>query len=145
MATPSSSPAPEVPPAPEPTAAGPCPYLQTAWVARTNGQRVSKVRVSAGEPPACFFYTLSGKQQLMVRVYTGEPAVATAIVNDAAPIERSNPASEPAGWKGGYMSREGGAVYAVASDGTAVVVTTNQQQSVKAREVVERAIEALGL
>lgn len=145
MATPSASQAPEVPPAPEPVAAGPCPYLQTMWVARTNGQRVSKVRTSSGEPPACFFYTLSGKQQLMVRVYTGEPAVATAIVNSAAPVERSNPASQPAGWEGGYLSTADGAVYAVAHDGTAVVVTTNQKLSVKAREVVERTVESLGL
>lgn len=130
---------------PEPVASGPCPYLETAWVERTNGQRVSKVRVADDDPPACFFYSLNGKQQLMVNVYTGDPAVATEVVNDAARIERSNPATRPSGWKGGYMSTEDGAVYAVARSGSAVVVTTNQKQSVKAREVVERTIDSLGL
>src|SRR5699024_11386364 len=88
--------APSAPPAPEPAATESCPYLPTAWVARTNGQRVSKVRVSDDEPPACFFYTLDGNQQLMSRVYTGDPEVATAIVDSAAPIDESNPAKAPA-------------------------------------------------
>jgi len=137
--------APSAPPAPEPAATESCPYLRTAWVARTNGQRVSEVRVSDDEPPACFFYTLDGDQQLMSRVYTGDPDVATAIVDSAAPIDESNPANEPAGWKGGYLSGEDGATYAVAHDDMAVVVTTNQGQSVKARSVVKRVIEKLGL
>lgn len=142
---PPSSTTPPVPPMPEPVAEQACPYLDTDWVARTNGQRVSVVRVSEGEPPACFFYTLSGKRQVSVRVYTGEPAVAEAIVQQAAPVRSSNPAQEPKGWRGGYMSTEDGAVYAVHDSGTAVVATTNQKQSVKAREIVEKTISALGL
>ena len=142
---PPSSTAPQAPPVPEPVAGGPCPYLETGWVARTNGQRVSKVRVSQGDPPACFFYTLNGKQQVSVRVYTGDATVSKAIVSDAAPVRRSNPADEPAGWQGGYMSTADGAVYAVYSNGTAVVATTNQKQSVKAREIVEKVISTLGL
>lgn len=134
-----------MPAAPEPQAAGPCPYLDTAWVARTNGQRVSKVRVSDGDPPACFFYALDGSQQATVRIFKGEPAVAEALVNQVAPIAASNPADEPAGWKGGYLATDTGAVYAVAKQGTAVVATSNQKQSVKAREVAEQAITALGL
>jgi len=142
----SSSTAPSAPPVPEPAAEEACPYLDTAWVERTNGQRVSEVRISDDdETPACFFYTLDGEQQLMSRVYSGDRAVAVAIVDAAAPVDESNQATEPAGWRGGYLSDEDGATYAVARDDTAVVVTTNQGQSVKARSVVERVIEELGL
>ncbi|GAB3486642.1 uncharacterized protein DUF2020 [Amycolatopsis cihanbeyliensis] len=143
---PSSSAAPELPPAPEPGAEADCPYLDRSFIANANGQRVSQVRISAEEPsPSCFFYALSGKPQLTVRVYTGESAVAEGLVDQAAPVESSNPAQQPAGWEGGYLSNEDGAVYAVAKEGNAVIVTTNQQQSVKARTVAEEAISALGI
>jgi hypothetical protein len=141
-ATPSVS----LPPAPEPTRDGPCPYLESDFVAQANGQRVSKVRASADAPhPACFFYALDGRLQLTVRVYVGEPAVATAVVDQAAPVRTSNPADEPAGWRGGYQTVEGGAVYAVARSGSAVVVSTNQRQTIKARTVAKRAVARLGL
>lgn len=136
----------QAPPAPEPTGKGPCPYLENSFIADANGQKVSKVQTSADEPhPACFFYSLSGKLQLTVRVYVGEPAVAKAIVDQAAPIDTSNPADEPAGWKGGYQPSGDGAVYAVSKEGNAVVVTTNQKQSIKARTVAKQAIEELKL
>ncbi|PRX47775.1 uncharacterized protein DUF2020 [Prauserella shujinwangii] len=138
--------APSLPPAPEPAAAEPCPYLGTDFVADANGQRVGEVRVSADQPhPTCFFYRPDGDIQLTVRVYTGEPEVATALVDQAAPVDTSNPTSQPPGWEGGYESTDKGAVYAVAKDGNAVIVTTNQQQSVKARTVAEEAISALGI
>lgn len=136
----------QVPPDPQATGAGPCPYLTTTFVADANGQRVSKVQTSADKPhPACFFYARTGKLQLTVRVYSGDPAVAKALVDRAAPVDTSNPATDPAGWQGGYQSTEAGAVYAVAKGGTAVVVTTNQKQSVKARTVAGQAISALAL
>jgi hypothetical protein len=145
----SSSPstaAPSVPPAPEPSGGGPCPYLGTDFVAQSNGQRVSKVRTSVDKPyPSCFFYALDGSLQLTVRVYVGEPAVATALVDQVAPIATSNPAAEPAGWRGGYEAIDSGAVYAVAKQGAAVVVTTDQNQSIKARTVAKQAIAGLKL
>lgn len=137
---------PVVPPEPEPAAEGPCPYLTESFVADANGQKVSAVKTSADTPhPTCFFYALNGKLQLTVRVYTGEPDVAVALVDQAAPVDTSNPADEPAGWKGGYQPTEAGAVYAVAKEGNAVVVTSNQEQSVKARTVASEAITGLGL
>lgn len=137
---------PALPPEPQPAAAGPCPYLATDFVADANGERVSKVKLSADRPyPACFFYDLAGKPQLTVRVYVGEPAVATALVNQAAPVDTSNPATEPPGWQGGYLQTREGAVYAVAKQGAAIVVTTGQMQTVKARTVARQAISALGL
>jgi hypothetical protein len=136
----------QLPPDPQPTGAGPCPYLATTFVADANGQHVSKVQTSSDKPyPACFFYALTGKLQLTVRVYSGDPAVATALVDNAAPVDTSEPATDPAGWQGGYQSTDAGAVYAVAKGGAAVIVTTNQQQTVKARIVAGQAIAALAL
>ncbi|RLK60188.1 DUF2020 domain-containing protein [Actinokineospora cianjurensis] len=134
------------PPAPEPVADGPCPYLESSVVADANGQHVTKVRTSGDKPhPACFYYRPDGSVQLTVRVYTGEPAIAKLVVDEAAPIASSNPASSPAGWTGGSLSSDKGAVYAVAKAGTAVVVSTNQEQTIKARRITETVITNLGL
>ncbi|AXB46047.1 DUF2020 domain-containing protein [Amycolatopsis albispora] len=143
-APPPSPVAPVAPAAPEPAADGKCPYLEETAVERANGQRVSKVRLSAEPPPTCFFYALNGKPQLTVRPYAGDPAVAKAVVDQAAPIATSNPADQPPGWQGGMQTTGEGAVYAVAKGGNAVVVTTNQGQTVKAREVAKQAIASLG-
>jgi UPF0176 protein len=135
-----------VPPEPTPSGDGPCPYLDTEFVAQSNGQHVSRVRISADKPdPTCFFYALTGKLQLTVRIFVGDPAVATALVNQVAPIDSSDPATEPAGWTGGYQATGTGALYAVAKQGSAVVVTTNQAQSIKARIVAKQAIAGLKL
>lgn len=135
-----------LPPDPQPGATEDCPYLGSEVVAESNGQHVSKVRVSADQPhPACFFYRPDGKVQLTVRVYVGDAKTATALVNKAAPLASSNPASDPSGWKGGYLSADDGAVYAVAKGAAAVIATTNQKQSVKARTVVKKVIAALKL
>ena len=147
-AAPRTSPSvgPVLPPEPRPTATGPCPYLPTGEVEEANGQRVSKVRISADSPhPTCFFYRADGSVQLTARVYVGEPAVAELVVDTAAPVASANPADSPAGWQGGAQRTDEGAVYAVAKGGAAVVVTTNQQQTVKARRVTELTIAALGL
>ncbi|PKW15447.1 DUF2020 domain-containing protein [Saccharopolyspora spinosa] len=145
--TPTSTATPvQLPPDPQPTGAGPCPYLTNTFVADANGQRVSKVQISADKPhPACFFYALTGELQLAVRVYSGDPAVAKALVDKAAPVDTSNPATEQAGWQGGYQSTESGAVYAVVKGGAAIIVTTNQKLTVKARTVAKQAIAALAL
>jgi hypothetical protein len=73
----------------------------------------------------------------------GEPAVAQAIVNQAAPVNSADPANEPAGWQGGAQSNGKTAVYAVAKGGDAVVVTTNQPQTIKARQIAVEAISKL--
>ncbi len=133
------------PAAPEPTGDGPCPYLEESYVEETNGQRVSDVKTSADEPPACFFYRPDGGTQLTVRVYTGDAAVAKALVDEATPVDTSNPAELTGGWKGGAEATEEGAVYAVAKDATAVVVSTNQEQTIKAKQIAQQAITELGL
>ncbi|MFD9702804.1 DUF2020 domain-containing protein [Lentzea sp. NPDC059081] len=143
--TTTTSAAPTVPPAPQPATDGTCPYLATAFVAEANGQRVPKVKLSTEKPhPACFFYANATEIQLTVRVYVGDERVAKLIVNEAAP-DGSQPASQPTGWTGGYVSGDTGVVYAVSKADAAVVVTTNQKQSIKARRIAEEAIKGLKL
>jgi len=134
------------PPSPVPAADGKCPYLENTFVAEANGQRVSKTKISSDKPhPACFFYRADGKVQLTVRVFVGEPGQAKALVDQAAPVASSDPAKLTAGWTGGSQSTKTGAVFAVARDGTAVVISTNQAQTIKAKRVAEQAIAALAL
>ncbi len=133
------------PPAPQPTVDGPCPYLEESYVEETNGQRVSKVQTSADQPPTCFFYRPDGSVQLTVRIYTGDAAVAKALVDESAPVASSNPAELTGGWKGGAQSTSDGAVYAVAKEQSALVVTTNQEQTIKAKQIAQESISALGL
>jgi UPF0176 protein len=143
--SPAPQPAAKPPAAPRPTKAGPCPYLDQTFIEDTNGQRVGDIKTSKGKPPACFFFRPDGSVQMMVRVYKGEPAVAKALVDQYAPVETSNPAELTGGWSGGAQPTDDGAVYAVAKDGEAVVVTTNQEQTIKAKVVAQKAIESLGL
>ncbi|HWD01092.1 MAG TPA: DUF2020 domain-containing protein [Amycolatopsis sp.] len=135
-----------LPPDPQPAREAKCPYLSAETVQDANGQHVSTVRVSDDQPhPACFFYRPDGGLQLTVQVYVGTEDVATKLVNRAAPVDSSNPASDPAGWKGGYQPSGDGVVYAVAKGGDAVIVTSNQKQSIKARTVAKKAIASLEL
>jgi hypothetical protein len=134
-----------LPPEPQPTNDGPCPYLENSYVADTNGQHVTKVKTSADQPPACFFYRPDGGLQLTVRVYTGDAAVAKGLVDGAAPVATANPAKLPGGWEGGAQATDDGAVYAVAKDTSAVVVTTNQEQTIKAKQIAQESITELGL
>ena len=137
------------PPAPRPSVrASSCPFLKTADAAYDNGQKVSSVKVSSaadGQPhPACFFYRSDGLLLLTVWVHVDSPAVATAIVDQAAPIATSNPETQPAGWQGGSVSQSSGAVYAIAKGGTSIVVTSNRPETVNCRLVAEQVVTDLG-
>lgn len=144
-----------LPPAPKPVKIAECPYLDRTVVADTNGQLVGEVKVSSapGETiPACFFYRPDGGLQLRTRVYQGALSTARALVDIAAPVKTSTRADLPAGWDGGAQATARGAVYAVAKPdpgdsrlGTVIIVHTNQQQSVKAREITKKMVRALGL
>ncbi|TDQ05151.1 DUF2020 domain-containing protein [Labedaea rhizosphaerae] len=135
-----------MPGAPKPAADGPCPYLDTEFVMDANGQHVTGVKVSADKPhPACFFYRPDGSLQVTVQVYVGDAKTARAIVDRAAPVKTSNPATAPDGWNGGAMPTPDGSIYAVAKGGNAVVTTSNQKQTIKAKRITVQAIESLGL
>ncbi|GAA3435613.1 hypothetical protein GCM10018954_057040 [Kutzneria kofuensis] len=115
-------------------------------MADANGEKVTKVQISADKPhPACFFYSFGNDKQLTVQVYVGDAGSATALVNKAAPIETSDKAELPGGWAGGSEATAKGAVYAVSKGGTAVVAVTDQKQTIKAKQVVKQTIAALGL
>ena len=115
-------------------------------MADSNGQHVSKVRVSADQPhPACFFYRPDGKIQLTVRVYVGDAEDGDGAGQQGGAGRIVQPGERPGGLEGRYESTDDGAVYAVAKGTAAVIATTNQKQSVKARTVVKKAIAALKL
>lgn len=141
-----SAAAPVAVPEPEPSADGPCPYLDEQTVERINGQRVGSVRISADQPyPACFFFRGDGSEQLRTWIVpAATPEVARATVDAAAPVATSDLAELPGGWSGGSEPTADGAVFAVARQATAVVVTTNQQQTISARLIAEQVIESLG-
>ncbi len=123
-----------------------CPYLSSDFVADANGEKVTKVMLSADKPhPACFFYSFGNDKQLVVQVYVGDAGAATALVNKAAPIDTSDKADLPGGWNGGSEATSTGAVFAVSKAGAAVVAYTDQKQTIKAKQVVKQAIAALGL
>jgi hypothetical protein len=137
------------PPAPQPAADGPCRYLPVAAVQAANGQRVATVRISETGPgrpyPACFFLAGNGTVQLQTWIVVATPEVARATVDAAAPVATSDLAELPGGWSGGSQPSADGAVYAVSRRGTAVVITTNQRQTISARRIAEQVIATLGL
>ncbi|MEX3504286.1 DUF2020 domain-containing protein [Corynebacterium sp. LK2510] len=132
-----------------------CPYLDTQWVAETNGQRVTGVGTDARfDTPACQFWSYPEEPQLTVVVrHMSSADEAMAVVDWAAPINDTEPADEPAGWNGGRAgggtvpgpNGTTGAVYSVAKGPVVVTVWSNQQESIKAQAVAEMAIANLGL
>ncbi|MCX7542871.1 DUF2020 domain-containing protein [Corynebacterium sp. P5848] len=124
-----------------------CPYLDTQWVADTNGQRVTGVGVDERfDTPACVYWSYPEEPQLTVIVrHMDSVDAATAVVDWAAPVASTDPAEEPEGWSGGRFGGNGHALYAVQKGTTAVVVFSNQEQSIKPQLVAERVIDRLGL
>lgn len=134
------------PPAPQPVADGPCRYLPAAAVQTANGERVAGVRISGtGRYPACFFLAGNGTVQLRSWIVMATPEVARATVDAVAPVASSDLAELPGGWSGGSQPTGQGAVFAVSRQGTAVVITTNQRQTISARRIAEQVIGTLGL
>lgn len=124
-----------------------CPYLETQFVADTNGQRMMGLGVDYRfDTPACVFwsYAETPQAQVMVR-HMATPEAAKEVVDWAAPIDSTSPANSPEGWTGGRNGSAEGAIYAVQKENVAVVVWSDQQQSVKAESLAVAAIENLGL
>lgn len=116
-------------------------------MAQTNGQRVTSTGIDERfDTPACVFWSYSENPQLEVIIrHTDSPAAARDVVNWAAPVDTTSPADLPEGWSGGRSGGADGAVYAVSKDTVAVVVRTDQAESVKAQFIAEEAIANLGL
>lgn len=129
-----------------------CPYLDTEWVAQTNGQRVTGVGIdSRFDTPACQFWSYPEEPQLTVIVrHMASPQESMAVVDWATPVDFTAPADQPPGWNGGRhgggeVPNRIGAAYSVARGTHAVTVFTNQDESVKAQRVAEQVIATLGL
>ncbi len=138
--------APPSTPEPPPTD-GPCPYLSDEAVATINGQRTGTTQVIDVEPyPLCVFYRSDGGPLASIRIITADtPQTAVAAVDQHVPIGSSNPAKQPSGWSGGSMVTDQGSIYAVSKGTTAIVAESNQQQSIKGRQMVIAAVQNLGL
>jgi hypothetical protein len=138
------------PPAPtaEPGAVdGPCPYLADDVVADINGQHTGTTQTIAVSPyPICIFSRSDGGAMASVRIVQADtPQAAVAAVNQHVPIDKSNPASQPPGWTGGSMVTDSGSIYAVSKGPIAVIAESNQQQSIKGRQMVVDTVANLGL
>jgi hypothetical protein len=135
-----------MPDIPVPRTEGDCSVLSVEQVEELNGERVGSVLVDpAVAPAACFFTDPGGAVVASVWVArTDDEAVAVQVVDRAAPVTSSSPASDPAGWRGGRSGGPDGSVYAVARGTTAVVVTTTQPQSVRAQRLALAVVEAIG-
>ena len=118
---------------------------ETAW--SLTGQHTGTTQIVEVSPhPICLFYRSDGGFMASVRVIEADtPQAAVAAVNAHVPIENSNPANQPPGWTGGSMVTDTGSVYAVAKGTVAVVAESNQQQSIKGRQLVVVTVGALGL
>lgn len=138
------------PPAPtaEPDAVdGPCPYLPDDAVADINGQHTGTTQTVAVSPyPICIFTRADGGALATVRIVQADtPQAAVAAVNQHVPIDKSNPASQPPGWTGGSMVTDSGSIYAVSKGSIAIIAESNQQQSIKGRQMVVDTVANLGL
>ncbi|APT93449.1 hypothetical protein CPHO_11720 [Corynebacterium phocae] len=124
-----------------------CPYLDTQWVANTNGQKMTRQATDPRfETPACIFWSYPDAPQATVIVrHLDSVEQARAAVDWAAPIDGTEPVSDN-GWEGGrgVLGPEL-AVYAVQKGPTAVLVWTNQVQTLKAELIAQEAIKNLGL
>ena len=123
-----------------------CPYIGPGWLEETNGQRLTKQGIDTRFPtPACVFWSYQDDPQATV-IVRDMPTVkdARASVDWAAPIDATEPASFD-GWEGGRGVVNEHAVYAVQKDTHAVLVWSNQQQTVKSEQIAKEAIANLGL
>lgn len=126
-----------------------CPYLDTQFIAETNGQRVTAVAIDERfHPPACLFWSYEESPQAMVLVRdVDSEAQARAVVDAAAPIDSTEPATLPGGWEGGRgpSAIDSMKVFAVSHGNHAVVVWTDQEQTFKAEQIAAETISNIGL
>jgi hypothetical protein len=116
-------------------------------VADINGQHTGTTQVIDVQPqPVCVFYRSDGGWMASIRIIQADtPQAAVAAVDQHVPIDVSDPASQPPGWTGGSMVTDTGSVYAVSKGDIAIVAESNQQQSIKGRQMVIKAVANLGL
>ncbi len=137
--------APTLAPTPEAIAQD-CPYLDTATVQETVGQRtptVTTTGVPGGPPPGCTFAKPDGSPAVVVEISQAADAVAarTAAVQRVA--ASGGTAVDDVADGGGVVVADGQTVLAVADGTLVVVVTINQESSLQARELARVVTAAL--
>lgn len=150
-----TSSAPTTEPAPVPTSApappppvvedGPCPYLDQDFVEETIGQRMSRsetISVEGAPLPGCAYYKPDDTQGLRVDIgaypdeIAAQNAALTTVTNGADPLT-------DLGDYGGVIVTPAQTLLAVTSGSTLIVVTTNQESSLQAREIATVVLAAL--
>jgi len=134
---------------------GECPYLPEEDVKLINGQGYGPSMITAVEPyPICDFYRSDGDWQARIRIVrAATPEAAKAAVDQHVPVADSAPATQPPGWTGGSMTTPEGiagnekvrSVYAVSKGRTAIIAESNQDQTIKGRQMVIEVVQNLGL
>lgn len=142
-------------PAQEP---GECPYISDEQAKIFNGQGLGQTMIRPTKPyVVCDFYRSDGGWSASIQVAKAkDEATAVAMVDYAAPVKKSYPATLDGGWTGGYWNKEIGAppqllneqeqaVYAVSKGKIVIIAASNEAESKKAKNFVVGAIENLKL
>jgi hypothetical protein len=134
---------------------GSCPYVSDADVMADNGQHTGQTSIIKTKPyPVCIFTRSDGGYLATTRIVVAKTAEqAAAAVNQHVPVDQSNPAIYPQGWKGGAMGNLNGvpgypkaqSIYAVSKGTIAIIAISNQPQSIKGRQMVEQIVANLHL
>ena len=160
-AVPSSTPPATASSSPHPSASGlpaavigECPYIAASDVMAINGQHNGPTSIIPIKPyPICIFTRSDGGYLATTRIIeAASPAAARAVVDSFAPVDESFPVNLPAGWSGGAMALPNGnannpdsrSVYAVSKGPIVIVAESNQEQSIKGRQMVQQIVKNLG-
>lgn len=135
------------PPAPGPPVVvdGPCPYLEQGYVEETVGQRMARVETVTveGQPaPDCIFYRPDETAALTIDL----TPYADAVTAQNAALALVTPAAMPItdiGDYGGVIVSSRQTLLAVTAGPLLLVVITNQESSLQARELGTAVLAAL--
>lgn len=139
-------PPPPPPPGPPVVGPGPCPYLEQGYVEETVGQRMGRVETVAveGQPaPDCVFYRPDDRAAVTIDL----TLYADPVAAQNAALVSITPAAMPItdiGDYGGVLITPGQTLLAVTSGPLLLVVITNQETSLQARELATTVLAALG-
>lgn len=141
----SPTPAPPPPPPPPVVGPGPCPYLEESYVEQTVGQRMARVETITveGQPiPDCIFYRPDDTAAVRIDLTAYPDAIAAQNAALAAVTPAATPITD-LGDYGGVLVSPGQTVLAVSTGALLLVVTTNQETSLQARDLATTVLAAL--
>lgn len=132
-------------PAPPVVGPGPCPYLEETYIEETVGDRMDRVETVTveGQPaPDCVFYLPNGDAGVTVDLTPYGDPVAAQNAALAAVTSAAQPVTD-FGDYGGVIVSTAMTVLAVTRGPLLLVVTTNRESSLQAREIASTALAAL--